>query len=362
MFIVTFHGGYDKKKKQLGIQQVYSYQYDGTGGAPYLTAATPTGTASNPNGFRDIQFLPFGPGGQFYLVNSYKNSSEVFQIAPNATSVPSPFVNGAGGTGQILCSVYHPFGIAFDDVMKICYISCQDSNVVARVGGPNSTNPGQPLPINPSLPQPSKKTEYLQGTFVASQIPLLPKSCPSGSAVPPAVTCQDGGLDASPSDLEPDDTPDNSVRGVALLPNNLYVADEVDDCIRRYDTNSGEYLLKIDGPNNLVRSPTHLLAYNQMVYISVKPGKDNDALVLQYNPSGNLNTVISNSDNLKVENPSGMTFDGNGNFYLADRTAQVVYKFNPDFSLADGNPFISNMPDQPEFILWVNDDWLPSGG
>jgi hypothetical protein len=355
MFIVTFHGGTD------GIQQVYSYQGDGSGGSPYLTAATPPGTTSTPNGFRDIQFLPFGPDGQFYLVNSYKNSSEVFQIAPNATSVPPPFVNGAGGTGQVLCSAYHPFAIAFDAAMKVCYISCQDSNVVVSVGGPNSANSGQPLPINSSLPLPSKKTAYLPGTFVASQIPLLPKACSSGSAVPPAVASHDGGLDASPSDLGPDDTPDNSVRGVALLPNRLYVADEVDDCLRVYDTNSGAYLDKVDDPNNLVRSPTHLLAGVQLVYISVKPSKHHDALVLRYDPSQKLNAVISNSDNLNVESPSGMTFDGNGNFYLADRTKKVVYKFNPDFSLADGNPFISNMPDLPEFILWVNDDWLPSG-
>jgi hypothetical protein len=80
MFVVTFHGGIS------GTQQLYSYDDDGRGGVPYLTAATPSGTT----GFRDIQFLPASTAGFFYLVNSYKNSSDVFQISPQATAVPAP--------------------------------------------------------------------------------------------------------------------------------------------------------------------------------------------------------------------------------------------------------------------------------
>lgn len=355
MFLVTFHGGKD------GIEQVYSYAYDGTGGAPYLTQATPSGK----NGFRDLQFLPFERGGLFYLVNSSKEASEVFQIEPDATSVPPPFVNGVGGmgTGPELCSVYHPFSIALNQAMTVCYIACQDSNVVVRVGGPNSTNPGQPLDINSSLPPPSQGEAYLPGTFVASQIPLVPAACRwPDKQTPPAVKSHDGGLNASPSDLKPDETPDNSVRGVALLGHNLDVADEVDNCIRTYDVETGAYEGKLADPNGLVSSPTHLLVSGPDLYVSVKPHKGNaDAAVLHYSVSGaqTLSAQISNSDDLNVEAPAGMTFDGNGNFYLADRTARVVYKFDSNGNLAKGNPFIADMPDDPEFILWVNDDWLP---
>jgi hypothetical protein len=126
MFIVTFHGG------KGGTHKLYSYNDDGSGGAPYLADATPSGKT----GFRDIQFLPSTDGGgQFILVNSSKKKSEVFQIAPDATKEPEPFVRGVGGEGdgEILYAVWHPFGIAFDGAMQVGYISSQDTNVVVRV-------------------------------------------------------------------------------------------------------------------------------------------------------------------------------------------------------------------------------------
>ncbi len=54
-----------------------------------------------------------------------------------------------------------------------------------------------------------------------------------------------------------------------------------------------------------------------------------------------------------------MTFDGDGNFYLADLDASVVYRFDSMFKPAAAT-FISDMPDSPEFLLWVKDAWLPA--
>jgi hypothetical protein len=350
MFIVTFHGG------SGGTQQVYSYNDDGSGGAPYLTAATPSGTV----GFRDIQFLPQSSSGLFYIVNSYKESSEVFQVSPSATSVPAPFVDGVGGSGSVICSVYHPFAVAFDSAMAVCYIANQDSNVVVRVNGPAAANPGQPMAINPALLALFKQPTFLPGTFVASQVPLAPPGCPT----PTAVSSDQGGLAASPSGLKPNKTPSNSVRGLAVIGTTLYVADEVGNCIRTYDTGTGKYLGVVSDPSGLVSSPTHLLARNDLLYIGVSPSSANgDAAVLAFDPAkGSLSAVISNSDDLDVRHPSGMTFDGSGNFYLADLKAQVVYQFDSNLSPAETQPFIpqagGSMPDSPEFILWVNDDWV----
>jgi hypothetical protein len=352
MFIVTFHGG------SSGTQQLYSYEDDGSGGAPYLTAATPPPTT----GFRDIQFLPASTAGFFYLVNSYMEASDVFQISPQATTVPAPMVNGVGGTGTVLCSVYHPFGIAFDSAMEVCYVSNQDSNTVARVNGPIATNPGQPMAINPVLLQLPNNPTFLPGTFVASQIPLSPPGCPTPTSVGPDL----GGLAASPSTLQPDQTPSNSVRGVAVIGTTLYVADEVDNCIRTYDTAAGAYLGTIADTQGLALSPTHLLANGGLLYISVSPAEANaGALVLSFDPSTQiLSPVVSNpgTEGPYVGHPAGMTFDGSGNFYLADLDGQVVYQFNPDFTLASNEPFLpqggGQMPDQPEFILWVDDAWV----
>jgi hypothetical protein len=350
MFIVTFHGG------KGGTHKLYSYKDDGSGGAPYLADATPSGKT----GFRDIQFLPSTDGGQFYLVNSYKKSSEVFKIAPDATKEPEPLVNGVGGEGDgdVLYAVWHPFGIAFDDAMQVGYISNQDTNVVVRVYGPDLVKRGQPMPINPSLLKLFDKPTFMPGTFVASQIPLVPPDCPSEYSKPTAVPTEQGGLGVTVGD---DGRASNSVRGVAVIDTTLYVADEVDNCVRTYDTESGEYLDIIKDPDGLMISPTHLMMYGQDLYIGVRPKKPGGPLVLLYRPHDkNLSVFISDPKKVDIKHPSGMTFDGNGRFYLADLTGQAVYMFEGAGRLADDQPFISKMPDQPEFILWVSDDQLKS--
>lgn len=349
MFLVTFHGVNDDPPSP-GIEQVYLYGDDGSGGQPCMTNLTPPG----PNGFRDIQFLK----ETVYLVNSFKAGSAIYQISGNSTS--GPFVSGVGCPPPVLPSVYHPFSISFfgaDDALDVCYIANQDSNVVVRVGGPDSATPGQALPISSWLLKSFPGATFLPGTFVASQIPLSP---PGFSQVPTAVHDNQGGLAASPSDLTPDETPSKSVRAVAAA-NLLYVADEVGNCIRKYDLDTGEYKGNLaDG--GLVHAPTHLLvAPWGTLYISVKPkGSNQHALVLAYDFSGTqtVSAIISQKNAPNIENPAGMTFDGDLNFYLAERKGNAVYKFNPDFSLADNNPFIADMPDNPEFILWISNDRL----
>jgi hypothetical protein len=338
MFLVTFHGG------SRGIRRLYSYpDAGGSTGTPYLQGVIPEAA----DGFRDVQFLPAQTGGYFYLANSSKSASQVLQFAPTAKSSPPPFVSG-GADG--VCSLYHPFGLAFDSGREVLYISNQDSNVVIRVSGPNSASPGTVMAVNPSLTAQYEGT-FLPGTFVASQLALQPKAC---SAPPPPVDSEHGGLALSPSNVGPHGTPSNSVRGVAVLGTTLYVADEVANAVRRYDTSTGAYLETIS--HNSLSHPLHLLALGGKLYISVEADSDGDALVVAYDPqSQSLSTVVVRSTtDFNVKHPSGMTFDGQGNFYLADLDGQAVYQFDPTFKRTSGT-FMSNMPDQPEFVLWVDD-------
>ncbi|MBV9582481.1 MAG: hypothetical protein JO057_28185 [Chloroflexi bacterium] len=351
MFVVTFHGG-----GSGGTQTLVSYpDQGGTTGTAYLAQLTPKA----PNGFRDVQFLPRQAGGNFYLVNSYKTASDIYQISPSAATA-TRFVTGSGGGNGAVCSVYHPFGLAFDGGLDVLYISNQDSNVVVRVYGPNSaTTPGQPMPLNPALVAEFENGVFLPGTFVASHNPLMPSDC---SATPTPVHSHQGGLQMLPPHAPSNGTPTNSVRGVALLGSTLYVADEVASLIRQYDTTSGTYLGAVGGAGTSINSPLHLVAYGDLLYIGVEAATSNsDALVVSYNPSTRaLSTVVTQSkSDLPIKHPSGMTFDGQGNFYLADLDNAVVYRFDSNFKLQPG-AFISNMLDQPEFILWVDDQWLPT--
>jgi hypothetical protein len=335
MFFVTFHGGHG------GVASLYTYNDDGSGGTAYFT---PPG--SGEQGLRDVQFLPAASGGQVYLVNSYKNSSQIWQFSPGSQPA-SPVVSGPGGSGATICSVYHPFAMAFDGLMNVCYVSNQDTNVVVRLYGPGSSaNAWQPMPVNPSLP--SSSASYLPGTFAASQVALSGPAC----TVPPTVSSKDGGLSTKPSKLQPADTPNNSVRGVALIGNTLYVADEPDNAIRMYDTVQGTYLGKLNDPDSLIQSPTHLLVQNCLLFVTVASS------VLCFDPSQQkLTAVISG-----LTAPSGITFDGSGNFYVCERTNLTVLQYNSAFQQASTSPFIpqagNTMPDQPEFILWLNNVWL----
>jgi hypothetical protein len=47
-----------------------------------------------------------------------------------------------------------------------------------------------------------------------------------------------------------------------------------------------------------------------------------------------------------------MAFDAEGNFYAADRLAQKIKQFQPPFT-SGGEDFITDLPDQPEFICYV---------
>jgi sugar lactone lactonase YvrE len=56
----------------------------------------------------------------------------------------------------------------------------------------------------------------------------------------------------------------------------------------------------------------------------------------------------------EVKHISGMAFDADGNFYAAERKKKSVKKFAPDGSKP--STFIDNLPDDPEFILYVPKD------
>src|SRR5262249_6216563 len=118
------------------------------------------------NELRDIQLAS---DGNFYLVNSYKDVSVVWQIPQGGVNSQPPAVfTGA----SVVPAIYHPFSFVFDSAMSYCYISNQDTNVVVRVNAPGGSggSSGTAAPVNSALPG----SNFLAGTFVASQQGFLP--------------------------------------------------------------------------------------------------------------------------------------------------------------------------------------------
>jgi hypothetical protein len=327
---VTFHGGKPTKDIPNPIPYVVSYTLvNGVWQSTANALNLPAPPTKDGYELRDIQLAP---DGNFYLVNSYKGASVIWQIPqaglpPNTN--PTVFTSGATIPG-----INHPFGFAFDSAMQVCFISAQDTNVVVAAYGPPHKHSGSPLPVNPTIPG----SNFLAGTFVASKLGI---PVPVGSKPAPSdVKGSDGGLHFSPPSGPP---LSNSVRGVALIGTTLYVADEVGNEVKTFDVITGGYLGTIKDPNQNIVTPVHLLAASGTLYISTKDS------VLSYDPVTSTLTALLTG----LKSPSGMSFDAAGNFYVASRTGGSISGYTSSFQPMPNNPLISGLKDNPEFLLCV---------
>lgn len=277
-------------------------------------------------------------GKLLYVVNGNKKMSQLL-------------VYEAGKKGQyafreILASkdtvnsIVHPYDLAFDAGGN-CYVSSQDTNVVTGLAGKDD-----PLPVASYLQQqyPSPAI-FLAGTFVASSVGALPAV---GSPTPPDVPAPQGLAVSFTNDTK--QRVANSVRGVLSHNGYLYVADEPANSVKVYDTATGQLYGQIMGDN--LGAPVQLLldVKTNVLYI----GSTANASVVSCDlsrgaPEGTVSpeTFIKG----KVKHISGMGFDADGNFYAAERKKKAIKKFDGDGKYL--GPFIENLPDLPEYILYV---------
>jgi hypothetical protein len=175
----------------------------------------------------------------------------------------------------------------------------------------------------------------------------------------------------------------NSVRDVTIANDILYVADEAGDAVRMYDPATGVPLGFAS-----IASPVHLAVFENQLYAGSGNSVYSGALVSPPGalpqvpsptwfegqtvppfpppPDGYTNSVTLTLKNLNLNLPpgspvSGITFDDSGNMYVALRAARAIYKFasasgrgKQTFAGAQA-AFISGLPDDPEFVLWVSD-------
>ncbi len=210
----------------------------------------------------------------------------------------------------------------------------------------------------PYLRQFGKTNSFLDGTFVASTYGCLPKV----TATTP-IPSNRGGLDVAILNGKVQ----NSVRDIVLAgpgtppaPVLLYVVDEPGNLIRMYDPVSGTPC----GISNQVLEPTHLLVNDGWLYVSTGnqilkaplcsvPGKSATDICLQFAPIGYTPPAGSSAEKIAF---SGMTFDTDGNFYIAVRTQDQIWKYaGTDFT--QPSLWLNCPPGSaPEFITYVGPD------
>lgn len=211
-------------------------------------------------------------------------------------------------------AMVHTYAIAVAPDGSI-YLSNQDTATVTRYAGVDAPTPGAPLPLPPSL---SSLPNAPAGLFVASA-KLLP-----------------GGLE--------------DVRAIAFGPDGLlYVVDRGSAQVVVYDPASGARVKvladKEDGlehPIQIAFSPSH-----EHLFIS-----DNGAnTIFRIDlASGAAERFLPKHDSLST--PSAIVV-GRTHLLVGDRKSKVIYRFSLPDGKRDSHPFAKDLPDAPEFLMWL---------
>lgn len=272
-------------------------------------------------------------GKLLYVVNAHKSISQI--LVYEESSDGSYSFKEIFASMDSINSILHPYDLTFDSSGN-CYVASQDTNVVTAIE-PSGSAMDVPAYLQQTDPAPA---EFLAGTFVASSVPSI---ADSESTPPPAVSIPQG-LVA----LLVGGSISNSVRGVLFYDGYLYVSDEPASAVKIYSIETGELHGQIAGSN--LSSPVQLLINGATLYIG---STGNDSVVTydlaQGAPSGTVEPTYFIKGGVK--HVSGMAFDTDGYFYAADRKSKKIQKFDAE-GTSEGD-FISGLPDDPEFILYV---------
>jgi hypothetical protein len=328
MFFVTFH---------QAISNVYAYDDNGH----LLNPKTPNVLNSSDNELDELDELRglYFINDYLYVVNGGKKTSNIlcFQGSGTSFNYVSIFIsNPAKGP------ISHPFALAMDGNGH-CFVSNQDSNVVAALNVVNNRHATLVTTPSTFLHAKYPSGSFLAGTLVASSNGTLP-DMPITTPVPHAL----GGLDVSIVSHKGKDKVQNSVRDLAYCDGVLFVLDEPGGLVRSYNAATGQPL----AVSSRLNSPTHLLIKGSTMYVSA----GNQVLT---SPVPNPHDATASSWDFRPllslgssDSASGMAFDSSGNFYVGNRSTNKVHVFDSNNGFKPGNTW-PKMPDNPEFLLYM---------
>jgi len=314
MLFVTLHGG--KPESNPHKNNVHAYDKDGN---RITSSVLDDSEDVILNELRSVSLV----GKYLYVANANKTQNSVLCYEGSGTHYR--FVSRFA-SAQTCKGILHPFDFTFDG-LGYCYLSSQDTNVVTRLIVSDDGRIGRPAPVAAALLASGK---FLPGTFVASS---------NGNLSDPATTPVAGPAGLAYLAVE---AKKHSVRGLVWANGRLYVADQPACRVKIYDI-TGKCL----GQSNELEpgSPVHLVAHNGSLYVS-----GGDHVFASRIPSSPDSLELRAINTVKVKNSCGMAFGNNGNFYVASRTENTIFKFDPSFKPMK---FSCDLPDNPEFLLHV---------
>jgi hypothetical protein len=323
---VTFHGGEAPERDRHGNRHspevrsrawnnIHVFALDGTP----LGKALDTQTLPDDLDLRELRGFIFGPDGDLYVANAYKDASQVLRFAgkPGAGG-KHPFLETYAEEHKANPGLAHPFDVAFGPDAHL-YVPSQDTNIVARYYGPHATDgkPGMPMP-HPAALQETDPKHLLPGTFIPSQ-----KHATRGlRAVRGAVFGADG---------------------------DLFVADRDADSVKRYDGGNGAF--KREYRHQHLTTPVHL-TFRAVDGALLVGSRDRNA-VFAIDPETGVMTTLIESGAGGLRAPAGMAFGPDSMLYVCSRETRQILRFDAHSGKPDAAPFIDALKDFPEFIALV---------
>ena len=323
---ITFHGGESPRRDQRdkgdsreararAWNNIHGFALDGTP----LGKALDTQTLPADLALRELRGFAFGPDGDLYVANAYKDASQVLRFAGK------PGDDGKHSFHEVYAQEHktnpglaHPFDVAFGPDAHL-YVPSQDTNIVGRYYGPHATDgePGTPMP-HPEALQDADTKHLLPGTFIPPQ-----KHAPRGL---------------------------RAVRGAIFGPDrDLYVADRDADSVKRYDGASGAF--KREYRHRLLTTPIHL-TFRAHDGVLLAGSRDGNA-VFAIDPETGATTTLVEPGAGGLRAPAGMAFGPDGMLYLGSRETKQILRFDANTGKPDATPFIDGLQDFPEFIALV---------
>jgi hypothetical protein len=359
MILVSFHGGDGSD----GVKPCHK----GKDGTPYnnLRAYDDNGSELNQGvailqgenlDLSELRGMAVAPNDYLWVASGGKAASTILAFERDGTPT-NPYWTWQG-TVKKFCypksPLLHPFDLSFDETASNCYVSNQDTDVVARLEQMDAKDYTSAEYADwPPFLQNIPNANFLAGTFVASSDGRLPDKNIDGTT----PVAEDAGLAIKTAVVKKNCKVVNSVRGVLWLKGLLYVADEVAGYIKMYSAD-GTYLGKstYQGQRTPLGSPVHLLYHPGSDSLCVSSG---DSIL--YAPVDEAPETLDFRDVQDLPpgltSVSGMSLSPAGDLYVGSRTGCRCWCLK-DFSPEMTQPPQStcwDVTDNPEFLLWVPD-------
>jgi DNA-binding beta-propeller fold protein YncE len=310
VWYLSFHGGTDHNSRN----NIHVYSETGE----ELRKALNRNSLPDHVELRELRGFGFGPDHHLYVVNAYREASQILRFAGKANSEGQhDFLNiFVAHHHEKNPQLVHPFNFAFCTAGNL-HVSNQDTNCVSRYHGPHAAHPGLPMPLPDAIRE-------------------IDQAAP-GVFVPSAKQWKDGlGV----------------VRDVLIGPDaNLYVADREADMVTIYDSDTGQRTGIIQSEQ--LSKPIHLTLDPTNRFLLI--GNSGNDSVARYEFATKTCSMLIPSGACNLDGPAGMAFGKDGAFYVASRLSKEVLRFRFARDQAIGRPFIRDLEDNPEFLLSVTD-------